>query len=166
MTKQLIDGLGGTDLVTMLLPVKGRNLIIPNVTVAEIVSLSNLQRRDEAPGWIRGFIAWRGFDIPVISFEGVNEDPFAAESPELRAAVINGTSDIERLPYYGFATYATPRMMRLTPDEITSCEAPGMGPAELMAVNASGEEATIPNLAYIEEQLLKVVTVLECAVAP
>jgi chemosensory pili system protein ChpC len=154
MTRRAIDRDGVADLVTMLLPVRGRNLLVPNVSVAEIVQLGQLEPSAEAAGWLLGLMQWRGLQIPVVSFESLNDDPFASDVPARRAAVCNGCLDPQRLPFFGIVTGDTPRMIRISADEIVACDHVVTGPAERMAVSASGEEASIPNLAFIEEQLL------------
>lgn len=155
MTIQAVAQHAISELVTLLLPVKSRSLIIPNVTVAEIIQLDEVRPAPGAPGWLLGWSAWRGLQIPVVCFDGLNEDPFATTDPLRRAAVVNGCSDPGRLPFYAISTAATPRMMRLGRAEILACEGASIGPAERMVVNASGEEASLPDLEYIESKLLE-----------
>lgn len=158
MNRRSIDRDSATDLVTMLLPVRGRTLLIPNVSVAEIVQLERLEEVADAPGWLRGLMDWRGLRIPIVTFESINDDPFAMTVPSRRAAVCNGCVDPGRMPFFGIAASDMPRMSRISADEIVACEDVVTGPAERMAVSASGEEASIPDLAFIERQLLQVLT--------
>ena len=153
MRHPLIDPSGATELAAMLLSVKGRNLLLPVVSVAEVVCLSPLRELENVPSWLRGVTSWRGLEIPVISFEAINDDPFVTPSDELRAAVLNGS---DRVPFYGILTRGTPRMLRVSADEIVVNKGAAPGPAESMAVSASGEEAAIPNLEWLERQLERV----------
>ena len=166
MNRQMIDASAVADLVTLLLPVRGRNLLVPNVSVAEIMRVPELEAQDNAPGWLYGLITWRGLRIPLISFEALNDDPFAASSVDMRAAVLNGLSDGEKLPFYGIMTQGSPRMLRLAPNEIVAVEGASRGPAESMVVNAAGEELVIPDLAWLEKQLLAVMSSLESTAEP
>lgn len=156
MSTQLLDANTTADLVTMLLPVAGKNLLVPNVSVAEIVHVSEPAAIEDVPTWFAGTITWRNVAIPLISFEAINEEPFQQATPDKRIAILNASQDGSRLPFFGVVTQGTPRMMRIGPEEISEQgDAPG-GPAESMVVNVSGEEAVIPNMAFIENQLLRV----------
>lgn len=164
MNRQLIEGSAVADLVTLQLPVRGRSLLVPNVSVAEIMRIPELETRENLPGWFLGMTPWRGLSIPLISFEAINDDPFAISSVDRRAAVLNGLLDRERLPFYGVLTQGAPRMQRLAPTEIVAVEGASRGPAESMVVNASGEEVAIPDLAWLEKQLVAVMSSLESSV--
>ena len=157
MTEALLDATSLSEIVAMLLPAKGRNILVPNVSVAEIVRLEGVRRVEQAPGWLRGLASWRGQQIPVISFEAINDDPFVANDSDLKAAVLNSAAASDKLPFYALASLGTPRMMRVAADEIVQCQGAATGPAELMVANASGEEVSIPDLAWIEQELLKIV---------
>jgi chemosensory pili system protein ChpC len=152
----LLDATTVSEIVTMLLPAKGRNLLIPNVCFAEIIRLSPPRKVDNTPGWFRGMASWRGLEIPVVSYEALNDDPFVAVESDLKAAVLNSVVEGDELPFYAIATQGTPRLVRVTPEEIVQCEGATIGPAELMAANVCGEEVGLPNLAWIEQELLKV----------
>lgn len=166
MSRQLIDASNAVDLITMLLPVKGKSLLLPNVSVAEIIHVADIKPVDDVPTWFKGIVSWRGYAIPVISFEAINDDPFVASAADLHAAVINGSVDSNRLPFYAVVTQTTPRMMRITPAEIVENTSGGRGgPAELMAVSACGEQAAIPNLDFIEGELIRIVKEAGCDIA-
>ena len=160
MTEALLDAASIGEIVAMLLPAKGRNILVPNVSVAEIVRLEGMRQVKQAPGWLRGLATWRGQLIPVVSFEAINDDPFVAKDSDLKAAVLNSAAASDQLPFYALASLGTPRMMRVVADEIVQCQGAAIGPAELMVANAGGEEVSIPNLAWIEQELLRIVPTL------
>ncbi len=161
MSRQLIDISKTVDLITMLLPVGGKNLLLPNVTVAEIIQLGDLVETADMPNWFKGSCSWRGTRIPIIAFGAINQDALLSGESGFHAAVINGSFDATNLPFYAIVTESTPRMMRISNKEIVESADLSAGPAELMSVDACGEAATIPNLDYIEEQLLGIVSQLD-----
>lgn len=160
MSGQLLDINSTTDMVAMLLPVAGKSLLLPNVSVAEIVHVSEPARIEDVPTWFAGTIVWRNIDIPLISFEAINDEPFEQATPDKRVAILNGSQDGSKLPFFAVVTQGTPRMMRITPQEIANQGDVPSGPAETMVVAISGEEAIIPNLAYIENQLIRIMAEL------
>ena len=142
-----------TELATLLIPVNGRQLILPNVTVAEIIPFVEPSPEDDVPTWFLGRFDWRAQQIPLISFEAINEEPFVSQSRNRRIAVLNGLVG-EQLPFCGIVTEGAPRLMRVMPDEMGSDESQQTGPAELARVIVSGEPAAIPDVDFIQQQML------------
>ncbi len=140
------------ELVTFLMPVTKRYLLLPNVTVAEIIHHRAPAQPDDMPTWFLGNLEWRGQSVPMVSFEALNEEPFQADGRRQNIAVLNGITNPDKLPFLAVLTQGAPRLMRLTPDEISSDDdaQDRKGPAELMVVSANGETASIPDLNFIE----------------
>lgn len=144
-----------TQLATLLIPVKGKQLLLPNVSVAEIIHYLYPQPLDDVPTWLLGTIEWRNQVLPMISFEAINDEPFVSHEGPRRIAVFNGMLDERKLPFYAVLTRGVPRLMRLQPEDISRDDAIPCGPAESMVVSVNGEQAVIPDLEYIENQILR-----------
>jgi chemosensory pili system protein ChpC len=164
MSRQLLDISETVDLITMLLPVNGKSLLLPNVSVAEIIQVLEMDELEDVPTWFKGMVGWRGYAIPLLSFEAINDEPFAADSNK-HAAVLNGAVDGAVLPFYAIATQSTPRMMRISSREVVENSEASAGPAELAAVNVCGETASIPNLDLIETEVIAVLKQLGFGIA-
>jgi chemosensory pili system protein ChpC len=145
------------ELATLLLPVNGKQLVLPNVTVAEVIPYVAPQPEDDVPNWYVGHFAWRNINVPLVSFEAINEEPFVSQSSDRRIAVLNGLIDGQKLPFCGIVTEGMPRLMRVMPDEIITDEELDAGPSELARVLVSGERAAIPDVDYIQESVLKII---------
>lgn len=143
------------ELATLLLPVHEKQLVLPNVTVAEIIPYSEPVAEEDVPAWYLGSFYWRNISVPLISFEAINAEAFTSESETMRIAVLNGVLDNEKLPFCGVITQGVPRLMRLMPDEVASDDSEACGPAEISHVLVSGEKAVIPNLDFIQQELIK-----------
>ncbi len=144
------------DLVTLFLPVTGKSLLVPNVSLAEVVPMGNVTAIDDISNAILGTIQWRDQKIPLVSFEAINDEPFVASGDYLRIAVMNGCNDTDTMPFYAIALRGTPRMMRVVEEEVVQQESTELGIAESMAVVVDGSEGMVPNLDYIEDQILAV----------
>jgi chemosensory pili system protein ChpC len=144
-------------IASLYLPVTGNSLVLPNVSIAEIVDYKKPESVADTPEWFLGKIQWRGVTLPVISYELINEKPLP-ESPEnTRLAVINtiGSKHTE-LPFFAIVTQGIPSQTKVDKDNIKEIEKDEeKGPAELLTVNIQGDKATIPNVEYIEEMILK-----------
>jgi chemosensory pili system protein ChpC len=154
MALQLASNNDVQDLSTLLIPVAGKTLLLPNVSVAEILEYTEPVPQPDVPTWYLGNINWRTLQIPLISFEAVNEQAFANRTANAKIAILNGIVDNPRLPFWGIVTQGTPRQMRITAQEIVRDDSDYGGPAQFMSVLVNGEAARIPDLDFIERQLL------------
>lgn len=144
-----------TQIATLLIPVGGKQLVLPNVAVAEIIPFIEPISEDDVPTWYLGRFIWRNTQVPLVSFEAINDEPFASRSHNRRIAILNNVIGDPTLPFCGILTEGLPRLMRLLPDEIANDEESIVGPAEIGRVLVNGERASIPNVVYIQHQLLR-----------
>lgn len=142
-------------LSSLYLPVVGGNLLLPNVSVAEIVEYQTPETAEDAPEWFLGNINWRGVTLPVVSYERLNDASLPDHLNNTRIAVINtiGTKH-EALPFFAITTQGIPRQTKVDQGNIKEAEEASLGPADLMKVVILGDEAIIPDLEYIEKMIL------------
>lgn len=142
------------EVASLLIPIQGRLLLAPNVTVAEIVPVSQVIPVQDAPAWYLGNCAWREQTIPLLSFEVMNGEDKPGVASRSRFAVLNTTGVNESLPFIAILTQGLPRLARVTEEEITQREDADNKPYELMHVSWAGEEAVIPDVEAIERAFL------------
>ncbi|MEN0038195.1 MAG: chemotaxis protein CheW [Cellvibrio sp.] len=143
------------EVASLLIPIQGRLLLAPNVTVAEIVPVSQVIPVQDAPAWYLGNCAWREQTIPLLSFEVMNGEDKPGVASRSRFAVLNTTGINESLPFIAILTQGLPRLARVTEEEITQREDADNKPYELMHVSWAGEEAVIPDVEAIERAFLE-----------
>lgn len=143
-----------TDIPSMLLPVDGKTLLVPGVSVAEIVNYSYAERPEDAPDWLFGFITWRKLPVPLVSFEWLNGQPMPPRSGNPRIAVLNNTGVDERVPFLAIPILAIPRLVRILPRDVSDVADATLGQAEMEALNlSSGETVFIPDVSVLERAL-------------
>ena len=71
-------------LPSLLIPMNGRPWLIPNIVVAEVIPLRQPDRPGHGPEWLLGWINWREQDLPLISYEKLNESGQVAIGPDAR----------------------------------------------------------------------------------
>ncbi|MDF2446684.1 MAG: chemotaxis protein CheW [Moraxellaceae bacterium] len=148
----LLGATTGT-IACLITPVTGKQLLLPNVTVAEVVSANDRQPPPEnAPEWHQGFVMWREMRIPVVAFEGLNDN--AAPREYERIAILSGISAQRDLPYYGIAVQGIPRLAKVKIAELEDLEGAPTGPMEFLKVRYAGELTVIPDLDALEARLL------------
>lgn len=142
----------------LLMPLKDRQLILPNVTVAEIIPLSHLLTINQTVDWVLGRIEWRGIAIPVICYELLNEMATPPANSNARFAVVNGVGNHPRLPFFAMLIQNIPRVRQVQERHLRQIEAVGCGPFDMMSVTVDAEvSAFIPNLDQIEARLLELI---------
>lgn len=143
------------EIPSILLPVTGAELLLPTTAVAEVVPYSAPVADFDAPDWILGSFYWRDQQVPVISYEILNQKKYAGPSFRSRVAVLNNTGlDARRLPFIAIITQGVPRLARVRQDSISERENSLMGPMEKMAVDLDGEEVVLPEVAALEQAYL------------
>jgi chemosensory pili system protein ChpC len=142
------------EVASLLIPLQGRMLLAPNVTIAEIVPVAQVIPVENAPAWYLGNCTWREQTIPLLSFEVMNGEEKPGVAQRSRFAVINTTGVNESLPFIAILTQGLPRLARVTEEEITEREDADNKPFELMHVSWAGEEAVIPNVEAMERAFL------------
>ncbi len=91
--------------------------------------------------------------LPVISYDLINGQEAGTLSSRARIAVINSIGEQHQaLPFFALVSQGIPRLVKVQEEEIAEQEQDG-GPADQMLVRVSGEEAAIPNLVYLAQQL-------------
>lgn len=140
----------------LMMPLRDRNLILPNVTVAEIIPFSQLLTTNSSIDWILGRIHWRGVAVPVVCYEILNGKIAPSPNPNARFAIINGVGNHQAMPFFGLLVQGIPRLKKVYAQDIQTVEAVGPGSLDVMAVSVDGEEsAFIPDVDRIEAELLK-----------
>jgi chemosensory pili system protein ChpC len=134
----------------LLIPMHGRPWLLPNIVVAEIIPLRQPERPGHGPEWLLGWINWRDEEIPLLSFEKLNDSGQVSIGQDARIAVINTVTG--KLKFYAVIIQGIPRQSRIGNDDIVE-EPVQSGPAEAMYVQMGGDLAVIPDLDAIERAI-------------
>lgn len=142
------------EIASLLIPLQGQTILLPNVTVAEIVPTSAIQPIQDAPHWYLGNCVWRELTVPVLSIEAINGETVPPVHSRARFAVLNTTGINENLPFIAVLTQGLPRLARVNEEEIREREDAENRIADLMHVSWAGEFTVIPNVPAIEQTFL------------
>ncbi len=147
----LLGATTGT-IACLLAPIAGRQLLLPNVTVADVLPPTDLLPPPAgAADWLRGHVVWRDAPVPVIAFEVLNGEPVPREHQ--RIAILNSITGNSQLPFYGVLVQGVPRLAKVKIAELEDLESAPVGPVEFLQVRYSGELAVIPDLDALEARL-------------
>ena len=135
----------------VMIPVHDRQLLLPNVSIAEVVDFNSQDAGPNTPEWLVGYLDWRGLTLPVVSYDAANGGPLTVPGDNRgRIIVLNTIGPTHATtPFLAMVTQGIPSQARLTADQIRETEGEP-GPADLMRVEVDGDTAWIPNLEYLE----------------
>ncbi|MFB2703949.1 MULTISPECIES: chemotaxis protein CheW [Marinobacter] len=139
----------------VMIPVSDRQLLLPNVSIAEVVDFNSTDAGASTPEWLVGFLDWRGLTLPVISYDAANGGTLTVPGDNRgRIIVLNTIGDShQQAPFMALVTQGIPSQARLVKEQVRKLDGEA-GPADLMQVEVDGEAAWIPNLEYLESLAL------------
>lgn len=142
-------------LSTLLLPLQTSHLLVPNVSMAELVGHQLPQRPDQKlPAWIQGFVQWRGESIPLVLYENFVGKRRGAEAPDLRIAIMNSINPDYPGRFFGLLIQGIPRMLKLRAEELEFVPDVEQKGAQYVVDTPLGR-AAIPDLEALELALAK-----------
>lgn len=142
------------EVASLLIPLQGQTILLPNVTVAEIIPAAPIQHVENAPLWYLGNFHWRELTVPLLSLEALNGEAAPSIHNRARFAVLNTTGLHSDLPFIAILTQGLPRLARVSEDEISAREDAENRRYDLMHVSWAGEYTLIPDITAIEQTFL------------
>ena len=146
-----------SEIPSILIPVANKQLLIPTVSVAEMIPFqapqpdSSIHPKNQ-PKWFLGNLYWRGVKVPMFSFEAMCGDSLAVIKPDSQIVILNQIGDNNRVPFICFPTQGIPHLSRVVENEISKLTDMELNQYDLMRVTIAGSEAVIPHLENIEHE--------------
>jgi chemosensory pili system protein ChpC len=147
------------DIRGVMINVTNGRLLLPNATIAEVITYSEPEVVPDAPSWLLGRLRWRGWRLPIISFARLAGYSDREGERGSKVAVLKALSGNPRLPYFAMLTQGFPRLttvsaaaLALTPTDFDVELPPGV----LSQVQLRDEPAVIPDLNQIEALIAEV----------
>lgn len=138
----------------VVMPVGQLRLLLPNATVAEVITLPSTDPVDDAPAWLLGRFAWRGWRVPLVSFARLAGTGKGDPGLVARVAVLKAPGGNPDLPFIAVVTEGFPRLTTLNAELIIPTHDGKPLPAGVRAqVLVRDDVAVIPDLEAIEWEL-------------
>lgn len=135
----------------VMVPVTDGRVLLPNATVAEVISYAKPEPIANAPAWLLGRLAWRGWRLPLFSFPmltGRLEDESRANA---RVAVLKALGGNSAMPFLALLAQGFPRLTTITQELlIPSADEHHLAPGVKAEVLVRDDRAIIPDLDTIE----------------
>ena len=138
----------------VLIQVADARLLLPNATIAEVLSYAAPEPLEDAPDWLLGRIRWRGWQLPLVSFArfaGIAEEQGGLGSKVIVLKALGGNP---KRPYFALLTQGFPRLVTVTEQTLaTQEEGDGLPAGVLARVRLNESDAMVPDLAALEQRL-------------
>ena len=145
---------GSGDIRGVLIQVAGGRLLLPNATIAEVLSYAEPENDGAGVDWLLGRFRWRGWQIPLVAFSrlaGIGED-----KPGLgtKVIVLKALGGDRRIPFFAIVTQGFPRLVTVSRTALAVEANDAPLPTGVQAlVRLNDEPALLPDLAQIEQHL-------------
>lgn len=135
----------------VMIPVSNGRVLLPNATVAEVITYATPERIADAPDWLLGRLAWRGWRLPLFSYSMLTEASQTEGYSNAKVAVLKALGGQARMPFLALLTQGFPRLVTVTQDLlIPSGDARERRTGVLAEVLVRDDHAQIPDLEAIE----------------
>ena len=144
----------------VLIPITHGRVLLPNATVAEVITLANLEKIPNAPEWILGRLSWRGWRLPLFSFAILSGMTLEEGSTGARVAVLKALGGHAKMPFIALLTQGFPRLTTISSELLIPTGDEQRLPAGVRAqVLVRDDQAAIPDLNQIEDLIAQALAV-------
>ena len=138
----------------VLIQAGGERVLLPNATVAEMMSRVAIEPIADAPRWLLGQIAWHGWQVPLLSFArltGLGDEVVGGHN---KVVVLKALSGNAQRPYYALLTQNFPQLISVPRDGLLADASEETLPEIVhMRVLLGEKSALLPNLDALESAL-------------
>ncbi len=135
----------------VMIPVTGGRVLLPNATVAEVITYSTPEKIPNAPEWLLGRLSWRGWRLPLFSFAMLSGTVKEESLSNAKVAVLKALGGNAKMPFLAMLAQGFPRLTTVTPDLLIPTGDEKEHPAGVHAqVLVRDDQAVIPDLGHIE----------------
>lgn len=139
------------DIRGVLITVTNGRLLLPNASVAEVITYSEPEAVENAPEWLLGRVRWRGWRLPLLSFSRLagwsNEDGHLGA----KVAVLKALGGNSKLPFFAVLSQGFPRLVTVnTTALVESHDIKELPLGVHSRVTLNDDPAAVPDLLSIE----------------
>jgi chemosensory pili system protein ChpC len=135
----------------VLINVTQGRLLLPNASVAEVITFSDPEAVPNAPGWLLGRVRWRGWRLPLMSFSRLagwsNEDGQLGA----KVAVLKALGNDPAMPFFAVLSQGFPRLVTVAADALLPVRDSEPLPSGVLSrVTLNDDAACVPDLPGVE----------------
>ncbi len=135
-----------TEIRSVMVPLSGAQMLLPNATVAEVVGYSDPDPVPGSPDWLLGTFLWRGWQVPLISYAILTESAERESVNGARLCITKTMISNERMPYIAVLAQGFPRLTTVTEERLTEVPMESKPIAVAARVIIDSTDALVPDL--------------------
>jgi chemosensory pili system protein ChpC len=139
----------------VLIQAGAERVLLPNATVAEMMSRVSVEPIPDVPEWLVGQIAWHGWNVPLLSyasFSGHGQEPVSGNNKVVVLKALGGNAD---MPYFALLTQSFPQLIAVPRDGLLADASEESLPQGVhMRVLLGEQSALLPDLDAIEAAVI------------
>ena len=139
----------------VLIQVADAKLLLPNATIAEVLSYADPDPVEDAPDWLLGRIRWRGWQLPLVAFSrftGIANDERGGLGSKV--IVLKALGGDAKHPFFAVLTQGFPRLVTVTQTALSLDTLDESVPEGVLAkVRLNDDDALLPDLATLETRI-------------
>lgn len=139
------------DIRGVLINVTHGRLLLPNASVAEVITFSDPEVVPNAPDWLLGRVRWRGWRLPLMSFSRLAG--WSTEDGQLGAkvAVLKALGGDPALPFFAVLSQGFPRLVTVSAAALLPVSDSSPLPSGVLSrVTLNDDPACVPDLPGVE----------------
>ena len=135
---------------TILAALADGHVLLPNSAVAEVLAFTAPEPFKKGPAWLLGELAWRGWQVPVISYQRLIDDKAGnAVTSKARILIIKTLGESTQVNYIGLVIQGLPRLKTVTAKTLVEEKSKKLPKALFSKVTIDDLPALIPELGYL-----------------
>ena len=135
---------------TIMAALSEGHVLLPNSAVAEVLDYTAPKPFKQGPAWLLGELAWRGWQVPVISYQRLIDDKAAdAVTPKARILIIKTLAESTQVNYIGLVIQGLPHLKTITAESLIEQQTNKLPKALFSKVSIDSLTALIPELGYL-----------------
>ncbi|QNP42077.1 chemotaxis protein CheW [Lysobacter terrestris] len=139
-----------TDIRGVLIAIARARLLLPNATIAEVLSFAPPSPVEGAPDWLLGRIRWRGWELPLIAFSQMADIAPEAGGLGSKVVVLKALGGDAKAPYFAILTQGFPRLVTVATDRLLHEPDEQLPRGVHARVWLNEDEAFIPDLEAVQ----------------
>jgi len=144
------------DIRGVLVQVAGARLLLPNASIAEVLSYADPEPVPGAPDWLLGRIRWRGWPVPLVAAARMAGARIDVVTLGTKVLVFKALGGDPRLPYFAVLSNGFPRLVTVSRTAMRE-ESGGMALPQFVKarVTLNDELAMIPDLEGMQSRIAR-----------
>jgi chemosensory pili system protein ChpC len=143
-----------TDIRGVLIQTAGGRLLLPNATIAEVLSYAPPEPIAGAPDWLLGRLRWHGWQLPLVAFADMAGIGSERAGLGTKVVVLKALGGDARAPYFAILTQGFPRLVTVAATALVQDDDGAELPPGVQArVHLNEDAALLPDLEGIERRI-------------